>query len=516
MEQASPTSKRQSKQPNRAIKRTPKSGYVQGEQRVSKEHTQEKFSRHGGDFFDTGLANPASPVGTAWKPATRLLERFQLIRQLGRGGQAEVWQAYDLISQRLVALKKFFPALKDQNEIARFFREIGVLSSLHHPNIVKLHDVYPEHFFYSMEYLEGQTLREVLDDAKQPLPLQQVLAWTRTLADALLLVHQKTLIHRDIKPENIMIVKGQEAKLIDFGVALMENNSRLTTHGQVGTPYYMAPEQIERKGEMTASVDIFALGVVFFEMLTLSLPHAYSSLQEIRSDLPKATVERLEILLQGMLHRQANKRSSLASLHEQLRAFQKETDGITDTSQQHSNDFLQHTDEQEDPHAQDNPIFSSIPKGLIPHTSFLSSNGDKQVLFFSRESLLWKVLYFFSCLLFLFFAILCFIDVPNNEQKSYVIGGGIFFLMISFYFGMIALTKRFWILTDLHFYARFVEHVDIVLSTIETVRLKDKKLIFIQKEKSFLGFAKKIEVDGVVDADIFHQKIIRQLEEIET
>jgi serine/threonine protein kinase len=479
---------------------------------MTKELPQKKFSRHGGDFFATGVAHASRSVD--WTPTSVVLERFQLTRRLGHGGQAEVWQAYDLVRNELVALKRILPdLLQNQNERTRFFREMSTLPSLIHPNIVTIHDVYPEHYFYSMEHIAGQTLRELLNNTKQPLSLQQAVTWGLMLVDALQFVHQKGLTHRDIKPENIMIVKTQEVKLIDFGIALAENNARLTTvHGQVGTPYYMAPEQIEGKESLTTSADIFSLGVVFFEMLTLSLPHAYFSLPELRPDLPKTTLLQLETLFQGTLHRQANKRNSLASLRQQLQALQV-AGGVVNAMDQVSDDEQVDSFEKQDESLQDYTILSNIPKRFVPHALFLLSNGDKKVTFFSGRPFFWQIIHF---LLFLFFFVLSlglFSMFPQKGKEA--IWGGLFFLVCAICFGFLAFTKKFWILTDVHFYSRSTETINIPLADIETVRLKDNKLIFIKKEKNILGFSKKIEIDGVIDADIFHQKLIRQLEEMQ-
>jgi serine/threonine protein kinase len=286
-------------------------------------------------------------------------DRFQIIRLLGAGGQAEVWQAYDLVRQELVALKKVrTDVLENAQALARFFREITILQSVQHESIVRIYDVFSSQGFYSMEYLDGENLRMLLKKEDEPLPLRDVLPWIKSLADALQHLHQKGLIHRDLKPENLILLKdSQKLKLLDFGIAIMADATRYTSaQGIVGTPFYMAPEQITPTGNITPAADIFALGVVFFELLTRSLPQGYvAPMEELRPELPVETAKKLDQLLKEMMKHRPEQRIAWASFFralEELRSL---------------------TTQQTNPPLQQNTLRSMAQEALPPLSSALSS-----------------------------------------------------------------------------------------------------------------------------------------------
>jgi serine/threonine-protein kinase len=207
-----------------------------------------------------------------------LIDRYQIQSKLGEGGMAVVYQAIDTRLKRPVALKlirteMFPPALLDQI-LQRFEREATVLARLQHANIVTVHDFgeYERAPYLVMEYLPGGTLRQRMS---QPIPYAQAAAILYPIAEALAYAHSKNIVHRDIKPANILFSETNTPKLSDFGIARLlgvETGTQLTTSGMsVGTPAYMAPEQW--RGQTTPLVDIYALGVVFYEMLTGRLPY---------------------------------------------------------------------------------------------------------------------------------------------------------------------------------------------------------------------------------------------------
>src|ERR1700680_1810135 len=194
----------------------------------------------------------------------------------------EVYRAKDTRLDRIVAIKVLPPHLADRAELReRFEREAKAISSLNHPHICTLHDVGHQDGidYLVMEYVEGETLATRL--AKGPLPLDQALRYAIEIADALDKAHRKGVTHRDLKPGNIMLTKSG-AKLLDFGLAKLREDAApatplsqlptgknpITAQGTIlGTLQYMAPEQLEGK-EADARTDIFAFGVVVYEMAT--------------------------------------------------------------------------------------------------------------------------------------------------------------------------------------------------------------------------------------------------------
>jgi serine/threonine-protein kinase len=207
---------------------------------------------------------------------------YEITSAIGAGGMGEVYRARDTRLERTVAVKILPDHLSDRAELReRFEREARTVASLNHPHICVLHDIGQQDGtdFLVMEYLEGETLAERLK--KGPLPLDQVLQYAIEIADALDKAHRKGITHRDLKPGNIMLTKSG-TKLLDFGLAklrgpqaavanlsaLPTEGSNLTAQGTIlGTLQYMAPEQLEGK-EADARTDIFAFGVVVYEMAT--------------------------------------------------------------------------------------------------------------------------------------------------------------------------------------------------------------------------------------------------------
>src|SRR6202171_4888006 len=216
------------------------------------------------------------------KAGTRL-GPYEILTAIGAGGMGEVYRARDTRLDRIVAIKVLPTHLADRSELReRFEREARTIASLNHPHICPLFDIGQQDGidYLVMEYLEGETLAQRL--LKGPLPLEQVLQYAIEIADALDKAHRKGVTHRDLKPGNIMLTKTG-TKLLDFGLAKLKQagapanvqlselptaNDPLTAQGTiVGTLQYMAPEQLEGK-EVDARTDIFAFGVVVYEMAT--------------------------------------------------------------------------------------------------------------------------------------------------------------------------------------------------------------------------------------------------------
>jgi serine/threonine protein kinase len=206
------------------------------------------------------------------------LGRYHLIEQLGEGGMAVVYRAYDTRLEREVAVKiirqSAFPPEMMEGVLKRFEREAKSLARLSHPNIVKVHD-FGEHEgspFLVLEYLPGGTLKEKLG---KPLPWPEAMRLLLPIVRGIAYAHERGIIHRDIKPANILISESGEPMLSDFGIAKileMGQMTALTGSGMaIGTPEYMAPEQWT--GETSPQSDLYSLGIVLYEMITGRKPY---------------------------------------------------------------------------------------------------------------------------------------------------------------------------------------------------------------------------------------------------
>ena len=197
--------------------------------------------------------------------------RYRIVGHIARGGMATVYEALDTRLDRHVALKVMHPALAaDDTYVARFAREARAAARLSHPNIVAVHDQGEDdgRIFLVMELVRGRTLRQVLDEDGALSP-RAALDIAAPLADALAAAHAAGLIHRDIKPENVIIREDGVVKVTDFGLARAVTSETATsaTDALLGTVSYLAPEQVE-SGRADARSDVYAAGLVIFEMLT--------------------------------------------------------------------------------------------------------------------------------------------------------------------------------------------------------------------------------------------------------
>ena len=197
------------------------------------------------------------------------IRKYQIVSKLGAGGMGSVFKAMDTILEREVALKLLAPTLaSDDSFVERFRLEARSLARLDHSNIVKVYDAdWDENkLFIVMEYVDGGSLADLIKQ-EGALPTALVIKLLQQTASGLDYAHQRGLIHRDIKPANVLIDTHGNAKLTDFGL-VKDTDTNLTADGmRLGTPAYMAPEQIQGD-EVTAALDIYALGIVTYEMLT--------------------------------------------------------------------------------------------------------------------------------------------------------------------------------------------------------------------------------------------------------
>jgi serine/threonine-protein kinase len=214
----------------------------------------------------------------------RTLGRYEIFSLLGEGGMGRVYKARDPMIERTVAIKTLAVELAE-GQLAefkeRFFREARSAGRVSHPSVVTIFDVGESDgvAFIAMEYVEGATLRAVLD-AGAPLAVAEACRIGARMAGALAAAHKHGIVHRDVKPANIMIGAEDTVKLMDFGIARLPDGMRTKTGLIVGSPTYLAPEQIVGRGADARS-DIYALGVVLYEMLTGVPPFRKDNVTEL-------------------------------------------------------------------------------------------------------------------------------------------------------------------------------------------------------------------------------------------
>ena len=238
-------------------------------------------------FMKVGLGSktgePPGPESVRFTPPAvpELAKHFpqlEILGLIGQGGMGAVYKARQKHLDRFVALKILPSQVSDEGAFAeRFVREARALARLNQPHIVAVHDFgrAGEFYYFLMEHIDGVTLRRLMSDRR--LKPAEALQIVPQVCEALQYAHNQGVIHRDIKPENILIDKSGCVKIADFGLAKLggvdQGLQRLTQPQEVmGTPHYMAPEQVEHPQEVDHRADIYSLGVVFYEMLTGELP----------------------------------------------------------------------------------------------------------------------------------------------------------------------------------------------------------------------------------------------------
>ena len=219
---------------------------------------------------------------------------YKIEREIGRGGMATVYLAVQESLGRQVALKVMDPALvADKSFTERFFKEGRIIAQFNHPQIVTVFDIgsFDHHHYLSMEYLRGGTLEQ---EIRRGLSLARSLKIIKAVGGALHYAHSRGIIHRDIKPQNILFRQDGTPVLSDFGIArALTDENRLTIPGMaVGSPLYMSPEQVMGKENVSSRTDLYALGIVFYQMLTGSLPYKASdpigiAVQHCKAPIPK-------------------------------------------------------------------------------------------------------------------------------------------------------------------------------------------------------------------------------------
>lgn len=207
-------------------------------------------------------------------------ERYEILGEIGRGGSSTVFKALDRRTGQLVAIKQLHASLVDSDLAPRFRAEIEFLANLHHPGIVRLHDagLDAERPYLVMDYLEGVSLRHTIG-RDQGLEPDAVLALADHLLDVLAYIHEQGVLWRDAKPSNVLLTPQGRLVIIDFGIAQAMRDELTRTQSVIGTPRYMAPEQI-RGERLDTRTDIYAVGTILYELLTGHAPYEATQIVE--------------------------------------------------------------------------------------------------------------------------------------------------------------------------------------------------------------------------------------------
>lgn len=256
-----------------------------------------------------------------------VMEKYQIVREVGRGGMGVVYLATDIRLEREVALKELVLSrgiigVDRQEVIERFKREAQTAAKLNHPNIITIFDVGEENnrYFIAMEYLPGKTLKDYLDE-KKVFKVEEILDILIQVLSGLEHAHSKGIVHRDIKPENIKILDEGSVKIMDFGIASIESKrTGLTQDGSMlGTIAYMSPEQLYSSKSVDSRADIFSFGAMMYEVFSGKLPFEGETIGEtiikimtqnpvFLRELNKRISEKIENIVHKCLERDVDKR----------------------------------------------------------------------------------------------------------------------------------------------------------------------------------------------------------------
>ncbi len=272
----------------------------------------------------------------------QIIAQYKIIEKLGEGGMGIVYKALDTKLNREVALKFLPPHIsKGGIERDRFLQEAQAAASINHPNICVIYEIKDdgEQPYIVMEYVDGSTIRTKLESG--PMRIDDAIKYGIQIGEALHEAHSKGIVHRDIKADNIIINSKGQAKVMDFGLAKLKGSMKLTrTSSTVGTLGYMAPEQIQG-GEVDSRSDIFAFGVLFFEMLTGRLPFrgeheaamVYSIVNEdpepIQKYLPEISTDIVHALGKALEKDPEDRYQHIDDIVSELRRVQKQSGRVS-------------------------------------------------------------------------------------------------------------------------------------------------------------------------------------------
>ncbi|MFA7237838.1 MAG: protein kinase, partial [Phycisphaeraceae bacterium] len=314
--------------------------------------------------------------GRGWQPLTveqiqPYFPELEILELLGRGGMGAVYKARQKNLDRYVALKILPPQIAPGSDsfAERFTREAQALARLSHPHIVTIHDFGCKPgqsessipgasaapgslYFFVMEYVDGLNLRQVLDGAK--MTPDEALAIVPQICEALQYAHDQGIVHRDIKPENILLNKQGRVKIADFGLAklvgasagleITNQKSQIENTGILGTPNYMAPEQRDHPSQVDHRADIYALGVVFYQMLTGELPTPGSGHFQPPSKKVQIDVRLDEVVLRALEREPSRRYQHVSEIQTEVETIvsspqfpgNRTSEGATDKDQHHN------------------------------------------------------------------------------------------------------------------------------------------------------------------------------------
>jgi eukaryotic-like serine/threonine-protein kinase len=246
------------------------------------------------------IITTSDPVGNSQTPTTfmnvagALESRYQVLKELGRGGMGIVFQAHDKQLNEQVAIKVLSPLLShDGDALERLKREVSAARRVTHPNVIRIHDISEINglHFVSMEYFHGTNLKDYIKQ-RGALSTMQAFNIASQICDGLDAAHRQGIVHRDLKSQNVIINASNQIKIIDFGLAHTAQLEGLTATGLImGTPEYMAPEQVAGK-RVDERADIYSLGVILYELFTGRVPFTGDSaiaigFKQLKEDPPR-------------------------------------------------------------------------------------------------------------------------------------------------------------------------------------------------------------------------------------
>jgi predicted Ser/Thr protein kinase len=250
--------------------------------------------------FDDTAVKHTSGTSSSDRPAPIITVRYfgdyELLEEIARGGMGVVYKGRQVSLNRTVAIKMILSGeLASPDDIERFHNEAQAAANLKHPNIVAIHEVgrHEGRYYFSMDYVEGQSLAELIQAG--PLPARKAAEYVRTIAEAVHFAHQRGTLHRDLKPANVLVGTDDQPQITDFGLAKrVAGDSGLTATGAVlGTPSYMSPEQASgRQADVGPQSDVYSLGSILYELLTGRPPFcaasAVATLRQVTDNPPTA------------------------------------------------------------------------------------------------------------------------------------------------------------------------------------------------------------------------------------
>jgi tetratricopeptide (TPR) repeat protein/predicted Ser/Thr protein kinase len=356
--------------------------------------------------------------------------RYRVTEQLGQGGMATVYRAYDANLDRYVAIKVMHQAFnEDPSFLTRFRREAQIVANLRHPNMVAIHD-FDEHNkqpYLVMEYVEGETLKARLK--KQPLTLQETVTMMRAVSEALTYAHEQGILHRDIKPSNILLDKNGTPYLTDFGLARMvqAGESTLSQDMMLGTPQYISPEQAQGIKNLQPATDIYSLGIVLYQLVVGRVPfsadtpyaivhdHIYKPLPMPSQTNPTVPVEVERVLLKALAKEPGDRYQTATAMIAdfELAVQEAQLEELTPS-------VISTTDLPVTPSSQPAAAAPAIPAASPLTPSGMASISAAQARL-KRNRMLWMLgglaAFVFTCLAAMFVAVIAISD-PNLKAEA--------------------------------------------------------------------------------------------------